>query len=165
MILITSLTDPEFATKLEIAELYTKRWRIEVIYRELKHTLNINNIRSQSAVQVHKEITAQMIANNLVRYAMQEAACKYGGEDKKLAVLYSFKGAYYVMKKIAQIAQGKKLADVKALYEMLLQDIVTHKVVIRPGRHYPRPKKCTWHSDIPKGSDWMPVIVMVGNNA
>lgn len=138
IILITTLKDPAIASFDEIAMLYSKRWRIELVYRELKHTLDIENIRSHSFHGVHKEIVAQLITNNLIRYTMQEAAIKYGPSDAQVSIKYSFKRAFNAMKKVIEIGICTPKFDIEQVYEKLLKQIVRHRVIERPGRSYPR---------------------------
>ncbi len=54
--LVTSLTDTQRYTREELIHLYHQRWTLETIYREWKHGLDIQNLRSHTPVGILKEI-------------------------------------------------------------------------------------------------------------
>jgi len=72
--IITTLTDPRKYPAEEVAQLYGKRWQIEVCFRDLKSTLNTRMLRSKSIAGVRKEILAFVLLYNLIRRVMQQAA-------------------------------------------------------------------------------------------
>ena len=70
----TSLLDPVRYPAEQIIALYTRRWRIETLFREVKITLSADVLRSQSPDGIRKEIVARLTALNVVRILMLEAA-------------------------------------------------------------------------------------------
>jgi hypothetical protein len=78
--LFTSLLDPEKYPAKEIIRLYHERWEIEIGYAEIKaDTLERReSLRSKSPDGVEQEIWGLMIAYNLVRVMMHEAAQRAG---------------------------------------------------------------------------------------
>lgn len=74
VMLITTLTDAEAYPAGELAELYARRWEVELDFRHLKTTLNLEQLRTRSIGQVRKELLVRQLAYNLVRLAMAEAA-------------------------------------------------------------------------------------------
>ena len=58
----------------ELIELYSKRWQIEVYFRDLKRTLGMSMLRAKSVDGVQKEILAFVLLYNLIRRVMQQAA-------------------------------------------------------------------------------------------
>ncbi len=135
--LLTTITDHEFASAAELIALYWQRWRIETIYRELKHVLDIQNIRSQTEEGVHKEIAVQMLTYNLVRFLMQEAAQRYCDKGAS-AVGLSFKNALLIVQIYAPGLLQAKGKVLKETYERMLQSMAIYTVLQRPGRRYPR---------------------------
>lgn len=135
--LLTTVTDPEFASTAELVALYWQRWWIETIYRELKHVLDIQNIRSQTEEGVYKEVVVQMLTYNLIRFLMQEAAQRYCDKGTS-AVGLSFKNALLIVQTYAPGLLQAKGKVLKETYERMLQSIAIYTVVQRPGRRYSR---------------------------
>lgn len=74
--IITSLTDPMRYPSDDIVDLYSHRWEIELGYREMKQTL-LNSeytLRSKRPDMVKQELWGLLLAYNLIRVAMTEAA-------------------------------------------------------------------------------------------
>lgn len=140
IILMTSLTDPAMASAQEIADLYMRRWQIELVYRDLKHTLDIENVRSKSYLGVQKEIVSHLIANNLIRFVMQEAAEEYGNDQSRCAIDYSFKLASRSITSMIAAMMAINDLSVSEAYEKLKQGIAKYPIRKRPGRSYPRTK-------------------------
>lgn len=135
--LATSIMNPDFASREELSNLYWRRWRIETVYNELKNVLHIENLRSQSAPGIEKEICAHMLLSNLTRWIMQEAAEKhYNGQ--LTAVHLSFKTAIETVGITAQEMLRAPAQILPVIYEQLLETLATAKVKERPGRSYPR---------------------------
>jgi hypothetical protein len=70
----TTLLDPKLYPKDKIAELYGVRWQVETHFGELKTTLKMRRIKSQTAVGVQKELAVYALVYNLVHTVMVEAA-------------------------------------------------------------------------------------------
>jgi hypothetical protein len=68
-ILYTTVLD-EKIEKTEIVLKYTTRRDIEICIREIKTLMDINVLRSKSPDMLEKELTASLIAYNLVRYTI-----------------------------------------------------------------------------------------------
>lgn len=135
----TSLLDAEKYPAQDIAELYFKRWQIELFFRDIKTTMNMNILRSKSPRMIKKELLMHSIAYNLLRGMMQEAAEMY-----KVAVnRISFKATVQQFNQWLWLFMSpglslKKLRDLKAdFYEKLIQKLIPE----RPGRNEPRAQK------------------------
>ena len=72
--LVSSLLDANLYPAKEIAELDGKRWRIETLLKEVKINLSADVLRSLSPDGIRKEVAARLIAVNIVRVIMLEAA-------------------------------------------------------------------------------------------
>jgi len=57
---VTNLID-EGLTPLDIAEIYSLRWRIEIFFRHLKHTLNMDHWFAQSEAGVQAQLYVALI--------------------------------------------------------------------------------------------------------
>jgi hypothetical protein len=71
---ITTLTDSQKYSAQSLAELYGKRWQIELGFRDLKTSLKMNHLTAKSVDGVKKQILAFVILYNLVRSLMKTAA-------------------------------------------------------------------------------------------
>lgn len=133
--LLTSLLDHESYTHAELTDLYHRRWQIETIYREWKHSLDIQNLRSHTPAGIFKEVYAQLLLNNLVRWIMTEAA----QETKLHAVDFSFVTTLtYVKNALLQMLRANP-HQIETIYQSLLTEIRSARIRKRPGRSYPRP--------------------------
>jgi len=86
--LVTTLLDAQQYPAAELIALYLRRWRLELCLRDVKTTLGLERLRCQSPAMVRKELLAGLIAHNLVRCVMAEAARNYDAPLERL----SFKG-------------------------------------------------------------------------
>jgi hypothetical protein len=117
--LVTSLLDATAYPAEELVALYHQRWRIETIYREWKHTLNIQNLRSHTPVGARKEMFSHLLFSNLVRWVMTEA-CQ---ETNLLPVHLSFTRAITL---VTSVLRSMALLDRERLcsaYAALLAEI------------------------------------------
>lgn len=64
--------------KAKIIELYKVRWSVETHFAELKTTLKMRRLKSQTAEGVRKELTVYALVYNLVHMEMLEAAWRQG---------------------------------------------------------------------------------------
>ena len=134
--LLTSLLDPVAFPRTELVAFYHRRWQIETIYRELKHVLDIRNLRSLKPAGITKEIHAQLLLMNLVRWSMTEAAEGTG----KSAVEYSFTDAVQAVRDAIIVLFRASAPALELVYTHLLDDIRAAVIRKRPGRSYPRPE-------------------------
>jgi hypothetical protein len=136
--LITTLLDPELYPAAELAELYARRWRIELWFRDIKTSMGMETLRCLSPKMVHKELEMFFIAYNLIRCLMAEAAQTYQVEIQRL----SFKGTVDSLRQFAAaIAQARSRKKKNQLMARLVELIARDKVPERPGRREPRAVK------------------------
>ena len=76
MIIVTTLLDPVKYTKEDLAELYRQRWNNERDIRSLKTVMQMERLRCKTPELVRKEIWTHVLAYNLTRTLMAEAAIK-----------------------------------------------------------------------------------------
>jgi len=72
--LFTTLTDVQAYPPERLLELYGWRWRVELNFRTVKATLEMDQSEAKSADMVRKEFYAGLMAYNLVRGLMAAAA-------------------------------------------------------------------------------------------
>ncbi|MGH8859246.1 MAG: transposase, partial [Polaromonas sp.] len=66
-VLVTTLQEPGYASAQALDRLYAMRWNIEVDFRTIKATLEMDVLRCKSSQMIEKEIAVCMLAYNLVR--------------------------------------------------------------------------------------------------
>lgn len=71
--ILTTHLDNQSILGSEIAELYQRRWQIEVNLRHLKTTLGMDILKGKSPNMVEKEIWTHVLAYNIIRIQMAKA--------------------------------------------------------------------------------------------
>ncbi len=135
--LVTSLLEGGKYPAAEIAQLYAERWRIETLFLQLKVGLGADVLRSKSPDGVRKELAARMMALNMVRVLMLEAAVERGEDPSRLSFVNAVRLTLAVSLKMST-APVRMLPE---LYDDLLAGIASVKVPWRPGRNEPRMKR------------------------
>ena len=136
--LVTTLLDPMAYPAEELAALYGRRWRLELCLRDVKTTLGMELLRCQSPAMAAKEVLAYLIAHNLVRCVMAEAALVHDADLDRL----SFKGTLDAVRQYsAAIARARSRKLRRQLWQDLLVSLVRDLVPWRPGRREPRAVK------------------------
>ena len=139
IVLVTTLTDPTAYTAEDLAKLYLRRWSVELFFRDIKITLGMDVLRCRTPQMVRKEIAMHVIAYNLVRGLMQQAAALYEVDLTRL----SFKGSVDSLRQWTDTfnATHSKPREQRRLFNHLLQIIAEDTVPYRPERSEPRVRK------------------------
>jgi hypothetical protein len=140
LIVATTLLDPVEFTRDDLAHLYRSRWNAELDLRSLKQTLQMDILRCKTPELVRKELWTHILAYNLIRTIIAQAAVKHGIEPRTI----SFKGAVQTLEAFQPVIalQGEhNRAFRRIIYEHLLDAIAIHRVADRPDRYEPRRKK------------------------
>jgi hypothetical protein len=137
VIVATTLTDASQYSKKEMADLYHYRWHVELDIRAIKQTLQMDILSCQTPEMVRKEIWAHLLAYNLVRAVMAQAAGKNRLEPREV----SFAGAVQTVNAFRWLLLLIGEQERVTAAEALLVAVGTHKVGNRPGRCEPRKKK------------------------
>ena len=83
--IVTTLAATKRYSKDDIAELYQERWLAELDLRALKCSLGMDVLRCKSPEMVRKEIWACLLAYNLIRRAMLQAASQSDLSPRQLS--------------------------------------------------------------------------------
>lgn len=140
VVVVTTLLDPVETPADDIRALYRDRWTAELNLRSLKIALGMDVLRGQSLDVVRKEIAMHVLAYNLIRLLMWQAAREHGRDLHRLSftgTLHRLRAAWPLLLLLADRgSQGRvDLAD------LLFQWIADDKVPDRPNRIEPRRKK------------------------
>ncbi len=134
----TTLLDPVAYPAGQIAALYRDRWLIELRFRDIKTTMGMDVLRAKSAEVVRKEIYMHLLAYNLIRSLMWQAASQQGRPLHRL----SFAGTVDRLNALEPYLELYEGSDhIPRLYQMLLRWIAHDHVPDRPNRIEPRALK------------------------
>ena len=131
--------DPEQATPADLAELYRARWHAELDLRAIKSGMQMRELRGKTPETVRKEVWTHILAYNLVRTVMAQAAAAHGLRPRSV----SFKAAMQTLAAFQPVLELRATggAGRRRLYADLLAAIASHRVGDRPDRYEPRLKK------------------------
>lgn len=138
-VVYTSLRDRTRYPAAEIAALYHERWELELAFDELKtHTLErLETLRSQAPTGVEQELWGLLLAYNLVRYLLHQAATHAGCAPNQL----SFRTALLLVQNFLLTAWVVAPGTLPRHLTQLLDDLAFHRLPPRRPRRYPRAVK------------------------
>lgn len=144
-VLVTTMLNHRQVKKIELSKLYGRRWHVELDLRNLKTTLRMEVLRCVSPPMVEKELWVYLLAYNLIRLLMAQAARCADVHPREL----SFKHTVQLWTEwTAQAHAGYPARASTTLFELIAQV----KVGDRPGRIEPRARKRR-----PKSYPWLKV--------
>ncbi len=130
-ILVTTLVNRK-VSKGELDQLYARRWNVELDLRNIKTTLGVEVLRCLTPQMVEKELWVHLLAYNLIRLLMAQAALDARVHPRQL----SFKHAVQLW--VEWHAHRVDFsADPNTFFRLLAQPVVGN----RPGRIEPRARK------------------------
>jgi hypothetical protein len=132
--LVTTFLCPKDTPKGMLKALYWRRWHVELDVRNIKTTLGMETLRCRTPEMVRKELWAYLLAYNLIRLLMAQAALLADQVPRQL----SFKHTVQVW--ISWHQHGGAGDDGVVMHALLLL-IAEPRVGLRPGRIEPRQRK------------------------
>ena len=140
VIVVTTLIDPQATTKEDLADLYRSRWSQELDIRDIKISLQMDILRCKTPELVRKEIWTHVLAYNLIRTIMAQAANQHELQPREI----SFKGTVQTLEAFQPLINfqaNKGAAFRQQLCQQLLAAVANHRVADRPNRLEPRKRK------------------------
>lgn len=134
----TTLLDPVAYPVAQIAALYRDRWLIELRFRDIKTTMGMEVLRGKTADVVRKEILMHLLAYNLIRCLMWQAAVEHGRNLHRLSFAGTV-GRLNALSPFLWVCHGTPRAA--QLWALLLQWIAHDPNPDRPNRIEPRAVK------------------------
>jgi putative transposase len=137
LVVVTTLLDAEKYTRQELAELYHRRWLVELDIRAIKCTMGLDVLRCKTPAMVRKELWAGLLTYNMIRRTLLQSALTCKRSPREI----SFTAA---MQKIAASWMQGPLLDadtMETLLETLWKQLPKHRVGHRPHRIEPRAVK------------------------
>lgn len=129
-ILVTTLLCAKQTPKSAVRDLYRSRWNVELDLRNIKTTLGLEILSCKTPQMVEKELWVYLLAYNLIRLLMAQAAVLAGRRPREL----SFKHTLQLWVVWVRTGGDDKLAKLFVL-------IAQQRVANRPGRIEPRALK------------------------
>jgi IS4 transposase len=133
--LVTTLLDPKQTTKADLKRLYASRWHVELDLRNIKTTLEMERLSCLSPEMAIKEVWVYLLAYNLIRLRMVQAAQRAQCLPREL----SFKHTLQLC--IAWDHHRPNTGSDEDSLTTLLVLIAQQRVGERPGRIEPRAVK------------------------
>jgi hypothetical protein len=135
----TDLLDPKCFPREALAELYRRRWQVELFFRHIKTTMHMDVLRCKSPVMIRRELHTHMIAYNVIRALMLRSALTYRTPLCRM----SFKGTCDTLRQwaphLAIASATSKLYP--PLFRSMLQTLANDPIPLRPNRVEPRALK------------------------
>lgn len=136
-ILVTTMTNHRKVRKADLANLYARRWHVELDLRNIKTTMGMEVLHCRTPVMNEKELWVHLLAYNLIRLLMAQAAGQAGVDPRSL----SFK---HTLQLWAQW-HWRGLAPDAELFCLIAQSKVGHRRGrIEPRQRKRRPKPYPW---------------------
>lgn len=85
--LVTTLLDAVAYPAGELAELYYRRWQVEINFRHVKTTMKMDVLRCETVEGVWKELAVFCLAYNLVRSVMADSAALQGVAPERVSLV------------------------------------------------------------------------------
>jgi Transposase DDE domain len=137
LVIATTLLNSETVPWESIAELYALRWEAEINLRSLKTMMQMDVLRCLTPEMVRKEIWAHLLAYNLIRGVIAQAAVVSGKQPRQI----SFTRAMRTLEAFRSTLAHAREAELPDLYKHLLHTIASHEIAHRPDRLEPRQRK------------------------
>jgi len=132
-ILMTTLLCPKHTSKAALKTLYRDRWHVELDLRNIKTTLGMERLSCRTPAMAEKEIWVYLLAYNLIRLLMAQAALLADILPRQL----SFKHTLQIWIAWRQSGNGNDDDKLAGLFILIAQQQVGN----RPGRIEPRAVK------------------------
>lgn len=160
-VLVTTLLDHRKVSKDDLSALYARRWNVELDLRNLKTTTGMDVLSCQTPQMNEKQLWVHLLAYNVIRLLMAQAACHAGIDPREL----SFK--HTVQLWTEWVSRGLSATkDYGLLFTLIAQCTVGNRSGrIEPRMRKRRPKPYPWLK-VPRaharrkikrhGHDWEP---------
>ena len=136
IVLVTTLLDARRFPRASFAALYRRRWLAELFLRDIKISIGMDVLKCKTPEMVLKELQMYLIAYNLIRGLMLQAARIHGAEPLHL----SFKRTADALRQWAPLIHGvrSRRKAMERLKDSLLYYIARLRLPDRPNRIEPR---------------------------
>jgi hypothetical protein len=138
VILVTTLLDCQKYPPAALSALYFRRWAMELSLRNLKTTLQMDQLSCKNPKNLEREIRMHFLVHNLVRRLMLEAARRHRVPLERV----SFAGSLAAARPYGEaLLQTRSQRQRRQLMEELFAIVAADLVPERRGRREPRALK------------------------
>lgn len=134
---VTTLADTQEYSRSDIADLYRARWLVELDIRAIKCSLGMDVLRSKSPEMVRREIWTCLLAYNLIRKTMLQAAIDTDLSPREL----SFTNAMQAMAASWIVNPILNSSALALMVSTQIESLTSQIVGKRPNRFEPRAVK------------------------
>ena len=136
-ILVTTMLDRRKTSKADLADLYARRWHVELDLRNIKTTMGMEVLHCQTPEMNEKELWVYLLAYNLIRLLMAQAASNAGVDPRTI----SFKHTSQTWTEW----HSRGLGASQTMFALIAQVPVGHRPArIEPRQRKRRPKPYPW---------------------
>ncbi|MEK7759573.1 MAG: IS4 family transposase, partial [Pseudomonadota bacterium] len=133
-VLVSTFLSPRKTPKAALEELYWQRWNVELDLRNIKTTLGMEVLRCKTPPMCEKEFWAYLLAYNLIRLLMAQAALQADVLPRQLSFKHTLQMWVAWSQRQFLSESGEDTATLFALIAQI-------RVADRPGRAEPRAVK------------------------
>jgi hypothetical protein len=133
LVIVTTLLDATKYPASALGDLFRQRWHAELDIRSIKTTMGMEMLRTKTPDMVRKEVGMHLLAYNLIRGVMAEAARGRDIQPREL----SFNGARQTVRAFEETCLYEP-NQIAADFPLLLHLISQKRVGDRPDRYEPR---------------------------
>ncbi len=134
--IVTTLTDAKAYSAHDLADLYYRRWDVELFFRDIKTTMAMEVLRCRTPALIGKEILMHFIVYNAVRLLIVDAARQVKIQPRRIG----FKTGVQTLRQWEpQLNQAyRDQREQRRLIGLLIEAIGASVLTSRPGRREPR---------------------------
>ncbi len=138
VILVTTLLDSIKYPPQALSQLYFRRWAMELSLRNIKVTLQMDQLSCKNPQNLEREIRMHFLVHNLVRRLMLEAARRHRVPLERV----SFAGSLAAARRYGEaLLQARSYRQRRQLVEEMFASLAADLVPDRPDRREPRAVK------------------------
>lgn len=134
IVYVTTLMESDRYTKSDLADLYQQRWKIELDLRSIKTHMGMEMLRCKSADMIKKEIAVHLLAYNLIRVNLVQAAYLHDKIPREL----SFRATVQLINNASAQLLHINGTALKIVLDYLLKAIASTPIGQRERKGQPR---------------------------
>lgn len=133
-VVVTTLLDAAAYPAADVAELYRQRWLAELDIRAIKTSLGFDVLRCRCPQMARTELWTALLADNLIRQTMLEAAARANRSPRELSFAHALQTVGAAFGVVAVLPAGVQVAVIEAA----LAGLAEQRIGDRPDRIEPR---------------------------
>lgn len=125
IVVATTLLDNKKYPTFALSDLYRRRWKVELFFRDMKTTMRMDVLRCKTPELVHKELTIFIIAYNLIRSMIFQAALNKGIDPYHISVA----GTIAIIRQWSPILAANKDIEIKNKIILKILELVAKETL------------------------------------